>query len=440
MTENDQQQEEDICKENWDEIFKILALGNVNQPPQTVGPFHMITKLDLFGARLSSLPQSLSIALPNLSILFCMKNKFEVMPEVIGRCTSLSMVSFKSNELTEIHPEALAPQMRWLILTDNKLQSLPRTIGRCNKLQKLMLSGNQLTHLPEEISSCHGLELIRLSSNHLQEPPMTLLKLPKLSWIALSDNPFLASCTSVSESHLELYPQDILDDPTKGEVLGRGASGITRKYRLNTDIDTHLDVAVKEYFSTITSDGNPQEERKVSMVASSLGSKSLVNVLGKTKNGNLVMELLQDYTVFAGPPSMESCSRDVYDANASVSAQRVEAMVNNLLFALMKLHNAGICHGDFYGHNILISTVSEDVLWLTDFGAAFFYERNTEYGNLIEKIERRAFKHLITEILSLLKDGDEIEEWREKLVHFLPCIEEQSLEDLSRKWTDISKQ
>jgi Leucine-rich repeat (LRR) protein len=227
MTENDQQQEEDICKENWDEIFKILALGNVNQPPQNVGPFHMITKLDLFGARLSSLPQSLSIALPNLSILFCMKNKFEVMPEVIGRCTSLSMVSFKSNELTEIHPEALAPQMRWLILTDNKLQSLPRTIGRCNKLQKLMLSGNQLTHLPEEISSCHGLELIRLSSNHLQEPPMTLLKLPKLSWIALSDNPFLASCTSVSESHLELYPQDILDDPTKGEVLGRGASGIT---------------------------------------------------------------------------------------------------------------------------------------------------------------------------------------------------------------------
>jgi hypothetical protein len=441
-TEDDghQQEEEDNITNNetWAEILKLLALGKVDKPLNTgVGPFHTITKLDLYGAELSSLPTSLSRALPNLSILFCMKNKFEVMPAVIGQCLKLEMVSFKSNQVTHIHPEALAPQMRWLILTDNKLQSIPSTIGRCYKLQKLMLSGNQLTCLPEEISSCHAIELIRLSSNQLQEPPMTLLNLPNLSWIALSDNPFLASCASVSELNLKVYPQQDLDDPSKGEVLGRGASGITRKYRLNTDNDTYLDVAVKEYFSTITSDGNPQEERKVSMVASSLGSKSLVKVLGKTKNGNLVMDLLKNYTVFAGPPSMESCSRDVYDINASVSVQRAVGMIESLLFALMKLHAVGICHGDFYGHNILISMDSDDELWLTDFGAAFFYERNTEYGNLIEKIERRAFKHLTTEILSLMKDGDDIEEWREKISQLLPYIEEESLADLYHRWADI---
>ena len=40
-------------------------------------------------------------------------------------------------------------------------------------------------------------------------------------------------------------------------------------------------IAVKEYFSTITSDGNPHEERKVSMVASSLGCQALIDVLGQ---------------------------------------------------------------------------------------------------------------------------------------------------------------
>jgi tRNA A-37 threonylcarbamoyl transferase component Bud32 len=208
---------------------------------------------------------------------------------------------------------------------------------------------------------------------------------------------------------------------------------------LNTGTDAHIDVAVKEYFATITSDGNPQEERKVSMVASSIGSKSLVKVLGKTKNGNLVMDLLKNYSVFAGPPSMESCSRDVYDMNASVSVKRALAMIDNLLFALMKLHAAGICHGDFYGHNILISMVSEDELWLTDFGAAFFYERNSAYGDLIEKIERRALKHLITEILSILKDGDKVEEWREKISQLLPHIEKESLVNLCQRWADVSK-
>jgi hypothetical protein len=436
ITNDNLQQEED---KTWAEVLNILALGNVSQPLNTVGPFDMITKLDLYGADLSSLPQSLPLALPNLRILFCMKNKFEVVPAVIGQCLQLEMVSFKSNQVTNIHPEALAPQMRWLILTDNKLQSIPSTIGRCTRLQKLMLSGNQLTCLPEEISSCHAMELIRLSSNQLQEPPMTLLKLPKLSWIALSDNPFLASCASISEVNLEVFPEKDLDDPSKGEVLGRGASGITRKYSLNTGTDAHIDVAVKEYFATITSDGNPQEERKVSMVASSIGSKSLVKVLGKTKNGNLVMDLLKNYSVFAGPPSMESCSRDVYDMNASVSVKRALAMIDNLLFALMKLHAAGICHGDFYGHNILISMVSEDELWLTDFGAAFFYERNSAYGDLIEKIERRALKHLITEILSILKDGDKVEEWREKISQLLPHIEKESLVNLCQRWADVSK-
>lgn len=442
--------DKETVDEGNDELRQLLSLSKIPDP--TSIDLSLITKLDLFQGGLSSLPSGLEISLPNLSILFCMKNKFVIVPEIIGKCQKLQMVSFKSNQIRSIHPEALQPQMRWLILTDNKITCLPKTIGRCTKLQKFMLSGNLIEEVPSEISACENLELIRLASNKLKEPPMELLNLPRLSWVALSDNPFLketmlTNSADDQEMHLQTFDDDRLDDVSLGVELGKGASGITRKYTadfLGNNNNCVEEVAVKEYFSTITSDGNPQEERKVSTVASSLGCKSLVKVLGKTKKGNLVMELLKNYTVIANPPSLQSCSRDVYkieDIIDLISAKRVLSVVGHLLHALMKLHSQGICHGDFYGHNILISNNNEDDVWLTDFGAAFFYDQSSEYGKAIENIERRAFYHFVAEMSSLLvsiKDTNNSKSGAMKKLHEIACYcNFLTFDELFKKWSEI---
>jgi tRNA A-37 threonylcarbamoyl transferase component Bud32 len=427
------------------EVRKLLVLSKC--PPSPGIDLATITKLDLFQAGLTSLPSSLGQDLPNLSILFCMKNKFEEVPEVIGQCPNLQMVSFKSNQIKSIHPEALQPQMRWLILTDNKIASLPSTIGRCTKLQKFMLSGNLIEQLPKEIASCHNLELIRLASNRLAEPPMELLNLPKLSWVALSDNPFLSlgsqnGTMNDKEIHLDLFEDEHLDNAALGIELGKGASGITRKYTTlisQNGNETMEEVAVKEYSATITSDGNPQEERKVSMVASSLGCSSLVKVFGRTKNGNLIMELLQNYNVLANPPSMESCSRDVYDEEmrGRITEKRALAIVEQLLISLMKLHDVGICHGDFYGHNILISDEDEERVWLTDFGAAFFYDKGSPYGKAIERVESRAFGHLVAELASALPSSSSENDVKEMLSQFALSCNELKFKELHQRWEEI---
>jgi len=395
----------------------LLQLSNIQLSATTTGTsfsYSTVTKLDLFQCNLSILPLSLPHVLPNLNILFCMKNKFTEMPAVIGKCSKLEMVSFKSNQLTSIHPDALDRQMKWLILTDNSIERIPDTISRCVILQKLMLSGNRIKELPLGIANCRNLELVRLASNALVEPPMTLLALPNLAWIAISDNPFLNVSAANTESQatsatttsaIKIFSDDRLDDPESGEIIGSGASGITRKYTL----ETGHDVAVKEYKGTITSDGNPEEERKAALLAWSLGCDSLIEVLGETKKGSLVMQLLTKYEVFAGPPSMQSCSRDVYDSAASghMTLESAVSMIGSLLQALTKLHQNGLCHGDFYGHNILVSTDDRKRVWLTDFGAAFFYDQNHAYGTAIELIERRAFSHLVEEIADLLVMGDQ---------------------------------
>jgi Leucine-rich repeat (LRR) protein len=150
-----------------DEVKKLLSLRQV--PTEPVDLLYALTKLDLPGCHLSSLPLSLPDALPNLSILFLSNNDFVEMPAIIGSCKKLQMVAFKANKLQSIHPDALQSQMRWLILTDNLLETIPDTIGRCTKLQKFMLSGNLLKELPDSIANCNNLELIRLSSNQLKK-------------------------------------------------------------------------------------------------------------------------------------------------------------------------------------------------------------------------------------------------------------------------------
>lgn len=362
-----------------------------------------LTKLNLPGCGLSSLPSNFQSQLPNLSILFCPNNHFKELPPVIGSCPRLQMVSFKSNGMLSIHPDSLQPQLRWLILTDNSLTTIPPEIGRLPLLQKLMLSGNQIKEIPSEISNCRNLELVRLASNKLATPPMALLELPNLAWVGLSSNPFLSEITAKQEeqglfSSLPVLSDPILEKEDDGNILGSGASGIVRKVLLG---DQH--VAVKTYVGRMTSDGSPDQERLLSLAASTVKSPFLIELLGQTPHKkSLVMELLENFEALAGPPNMESCSRDVYPDDFSLPVKEGKSLVSGLLQVMMELHARGIMHGDFYGHNILISDGAKKVK-LSDFGAGFFYDTKEKYGACLEQIEVRAFSILVNEVISLVE-------------------------------------
>jgi len=395
------------------DIRRLLRLAKLDDrlllsqsSPPSSSQLRGITKLDLSDCGLSSLPDDLPEALPNLSVLFLSNNRFRQMPAVVGRCRDLRMVAFRANGMESVHPDAFQSQLRWLILTDNLLEELPETIGRCTALQKCMLSGNRLLRLPDAVAGCTGLELIRLASNRLTEPPIPLLKLPNLCWVGMSDNPFLtATAATASSSSLR-----ILDDVPEGEgeILGQGAGGVTRKVRWQG-----RDVAVKTYKEGMTSDGLPSQERRISRAASALRCRCLVDVLGETARSKcLVMEYLNDFVPLAGPPSLETCSRDVYPGGEgeeegggdgdgsgwSFTREQSERMLGGLLDALVRLHKAGICHGDFYAHNILVEESDPSNVRLTDFGAAFFYDPDSDYAPLLQRIELRAFSVLVEEV------------------------------------------
>jgi Protein tyrosine and serine/threonine kinase/Leucine rich repeat len=354
--------------------------------------------LDLSGNQLSALPDDLP-RLHKLRVIFCSDNPFTELPEVLGQCQQLSMVGFKANRIAHVSPKALPPLLRWLILTDNLLASLPAELGQCSLMQKLMLAGNQLTSLPVELSRCTRLELLRISANQLTELPAWLLKLPRLTWLAFAGNPFahgleIQALANAPTQHIA-WPRIELQQP-----LGEGASGVIHQAVLRTD-EQHEAVAVKLFKGTVTSDGLPDCEMAACIHAGV--HPHLVSAMGRViehpqKTQALVMPLIApEFGNLAGPPSLESCTRDVYPIDKCLSWTATLRIAVGITAATQHLHARGITHGDLYAHNILHTP--EGAALLSDFGAAAFFDlEDVALAQGLEKLEVRALGCLLEEL------------------------------------------
>ena len=354
--------------------------------------------LDLSGNQLSSLPDDLP-RLHKLRVIFCSDNPFTELPEVLGQCQQLSMVGFKANRISHVSPKALPPLLRWLILTDNAIATLPAEIGRCSQMQKLMLAGNQLKTLPPELANCTRLELLRISANQLAELPQWLLQMPRLTWLAFAGNPFAHALEAQALAHAPT-PQIDWQHLQLQHQLGEGASGVIHQAVLHTD-EGEQTVAVKLFKGTVTSDGLPDCEMAACMHAGMHPNlvSAMAQVTEHPENKQaLVMPLIApEFGNLAGPPSLDTCTRDVYLADKRLDWPATLGIAKAMTSATQHLHARGIVHGDLYAHNIL-HTAQGDAL-LSDFGAAAFFDVNdAALAQGLEKLEVRALGCLLEEL------------------------------------------
>jgi hypothetical protein len=358
--------------------------------------------LNLSGNALSTLPDDLS-RLSKLRVLFCSDNRFTQLPEVLSTCPQLEMVGFKANSIREIGAAAISAALRWLILTDNQVSALPDSIGNCARLQKLMLAGNQLEDLPEAMGGCVGLELLRISANRFTALPEWLLQLPRLTWLAFGGNPVSTAPRAPGPAGARLQWADL----ELGEKLGEGASGVIHKahWQPSPQAAGHP-VAVKLFKGAVTSDGFPAEEMAACLAAGN--HAHLIGVMGELSghpagSSGLVMPWVDpEFRSLAGPPNLETCTRDIYDDDQRFSLALVLEIAKGLAAAGEHLHARGISHGDFYAHNVLYRP--EGGCLLGDFGAASFYPPQASGGaNPFEALEVRAFGCLLGELLERLE-------------------------------------
>lgn len=382
-----------------------LSCGLEELPPEIYALADTLEILDVSGNALSSLPDDLP-RLHKLRIVFASNNRFTRLPPVLGQCAQLEMIGFRANQIAQVPADSLPAKLRWLVLTENQLCDLPASLGQCRQLQKLMLAGNRLETLPQEMSACTRLELLRIAANAFTVLPDWLLALPRLSWLAFAGNPLAekaaaeATAQAGTSTNLIDWRELLLQDK-----LGEGASGIIYQAVWQQDGERPgKPVAVKMFKGSMTSDGLPQSEMAACMSAG--GHPSLITVHGELTGhpqgaSGLVMDLIDPrFRGLADPPSLASCTRDIYENGAHLSPQAALRVALGMASAARQLHARGILHGDLYGHNILCSDEGEALLG--DYGAASFFDAGDEpLASALQRIEVRAFACLLEELIEL---------------------------------------
>lgn len=379
-----------------------LSCGLQSLPPEVLDLADSLEVLNLSNNQLTTLPHDLA-RLHRLKVIFCSDNAFTHLPEVLGECPALQMVGFKANRIATVPGASLPPTLRWLTLTDNAITALPRELGERPALQKLLLAGNQLRTVPPSLAGAAQLELVRLAANQLDAAPGWLTELPRLSWLALAGNPLgwdtpagmgpaqpCAPLPTIAWSQLQV-----------AGLLGEGASGLI--YRVQ-HAGTAEALALKLFKGAVTSDGLPEHEVAACVAAGPHAALCTPHAtLSDHPDGarGLLLPLIPPhYQNLAAPPSLESCTRDVYPAGLHLPMSVVLRLAGRMAAALAHLHQRGVLHGDLYAHNILWNPATGEAV-LSDLGAATLLPTGQPaLRRALQALDVRAFGVLLKELLA----------------------------------------
>ena len=340
-----------------------LSCGLTRLPGEVFELADTLEVLNLSGNQLTDLPPDMG-RFKKLKIVFGSNNLFEHLPESLGDCESLEVVGFKATRIRHVAAQALPAKLRWLILTDNAIEALPAGLGQRPALQKLMLAGNRLKALPEGLADANQLELLRLSANDFERLPPWLTRLPRLAWLALAGNPLGWPAAAPAP-----LPQLDWARLKVGALLGEGASGHIYQAQANG----FEPLALKLFKGAVTSDGLPEHEIAGSLAAGPHPAlcTPVAELQGHPEGTRgILLPLLPPHLCnLAGPPSMDSCTRDVYAPGLQISAEFGFSVARQMAAGLGHLHGRGVMHGDFYAHNVLWNPASGEAV-LSDMGAA----------------------------------------------------------------------
>ncbi|MES2584808.1 MAG: leucine-rich repeat-containing protein kinase family protein [Pseudomonadota bacterium] len=364
-------------------------------PPEVFDLADTLEVLNLSNNRLCSLPHDLP-RLHRLKAIFCSNNPFTTLPEVLGDCAALQQVGFKACRITHVPGAALPPLLRWLTLTDNAITHLPPEVGQRPAMQKLMLAGNQLRDVPAGLAAAHNLELLRLSANQFAQLPGWLTELPRLAWLALAGNPLGWHRAEPAAMPRVQWAQLRVDG-----LLGEGASG--HIHRVHQEGSTQ-GLALKLFKGAVTSDGLPEHELAACLAAGQhpamcTPSAELTGHPEGTR-GLLLPLIPPHYANLAGPPSLDSCTRDVYASGMRIPVPAMLRLAQDMAAAVAHLHQRGVIHGDFYAHNILWDPATGQGL-LSDFGAGSLLPADQPVlSRALQALEVRAFGYLLEELVA----------------------------------------
>ncbi|XP_037932544.1 leucine-rich repeat-containing protein 57-like [Teleopsis dalmanni] len=159
--------------------------------------------------RLQEFPPQLKTYPNVLKTMDLSENRFEKIPDDLGRFTLLKHLNLSGNKLTEL-PDVMGDliKLEVLLVMDNFLTKIPKTLANCSHLKTVNLSHNQIRDFPVMLSGLKHLDVLDLSRNQITSVPnevgtlyITELNLNQNQISSLSEN--IAACPKLKTLRLE---------------------------------------------------------------------------------------------------------------------------------------------------------------------------------------------------------------------------------------------
>lgn len=184
-------------------------------------------------------------------------------------------------------------------------------------------------------------------------------------------------------------------------MLGEGASGHIWQAQHQP---TGRNVAIKVFKNAHTSDGLPQSEMAAGIATGAhpllLTPHALVQHHPEGRSAMALPLLPSGWHNAAQPPSLDSCTRDIYPPAATWTPAAAAHLLEQVGQAAAHLHNRGILHGDLYAHNVLWDG-AQGHAQLSDLGAAcVLHDVPHATRDALLHMEQRALQHLRQEVLA----------------------------------------
>lgn len=178
---------------NYPNVLKTLDLSQnrFEHIPEELGKFTLIKHFNMSGNRITEVPETLG-ELIKLEVLILNDNMITRIPRSLSNCKNLKTVNLSHNQITEF-PVILCglKHLDVLDLSRNKITAIPNEVGTLY-VTELNLNQNQISSLSEEIAACPKLKTLRLEENCLQATAFTprILKESKICNLSVDGNLF----------------------------------------------------------------------------------------------------------------------------------------------------------------------------------------------------------------------------------------------------------
>lgn len=246
----------------WQELKEWLV--SLEAIGDEVASFEGITRLDLSGRSLESLPESFGVlsnlialnlstnklttlpksfaSLTKLTNLDIRRNSFEILPELLAELP-LRSINASGNHLKEISVLKSCESLRVLDLSANCIEKIEQFLPIQNDLRTLNLSCNLIKDISTFLDNLHSVERLNLSSNVIESIPKEVSALESIEEIDLSSN----NISSIESEFFDLEVENV--DLSANKLTELVLHSLESLDKLTLDENMFDSLEIEDYFA-----------------------------------------------------------------------------------------------------------------------------------------------------------------------------------------------